>query len=79
MIQKVGTSIDKMGVSNILRKTFVRNFQTIETSSASVNGKVYHRFWKIMEHAKPTKIIGMTYDALGNAIPQSKTNFDMLA
>lgn len=75
MLNKVGTYFDKMGVNNLVKKTFVRNLQTIHTTEASVGGKVYHRAWEIEQYGQPKRIIKMNYDKDGKAIKGSKIDY----
>lgn len=77
MIKKVGTAIEQFGKNTLVYKSFVRNNQYINTTSAYIDNKLFHRTWDIVEVGK-RKILKQSYNA-NIPIPKSRTCLDIKA
>lgn len=77
MIKKVGTAIEQFGKNTLIYKSFVRNNQYIDTISAYIDNKLFHRTWDIVEVGR-RKILKQSYNA-DIPIPKSRTSLDIKA
>lgn len=75
MIQKIGTVIEKLANNKLVYKSFKRNQQYINTTSAYIDGQLFHRNWDIVELGR-RQIIKQNYNA-GSPIPRSKNKLDL--
>ena len=75
MIQKIGTVIEKLGNNKLVYKSFKRNQQYINTTSAYIDDKLFHRSWDIVEIGK-RQIYKQNYNA-GSPIPGSRNKLDL--
>ena len=77
MIKKVETAIEQLGKNTLVYKSFVRNNQYIDTTSAYIDNKLFHKTWDIVEVGK-RKILKQSYNA-NIPIPKSRTSLDIKA
>ena len=75
MINKIIQKIEHTGPNTIIRKTFQRGLQTIDTTSAYIGDKLYHRSWKINEYKHIKKLSQSYYN--GNPIKGSQSILDI--
>lgn len=52
MLSRIWQKTETSGMNKIIEKTFQRGLQTINTKSAYIDGKLYHRVWDISEYGK---------------------------
>ena len=76
MINKIGQTIEHTGLNKIVRKSFQRNLQTIESTSAYIGDKLYFRGWRINEY-KHSRKLSQAYNA-GVPIKGSKSVLDIV-
>ena len=76
MINKIGQTIEHTGLNKIVRKSFQRNLQTIESTSAHIGDKLYFRGWRINEY-KHSRKLSQAYNA-GVPIKGSKSVLDIV-
>lgn len=77
MLNKITQKVEQVGMNKIIRKTFQRNLQTIETTSAYIDNKLYHRSWHISEYGRKQKF-AQSYNA-GQPIKNSTYKLDFYA
>lgn len=77
MLSKITTNIEQAGINKIINKSFMRNNQQINTTSAYIGDKLYYRKWDINQLGN-RKIITQTYNA-GEPIPKSLSKLDIKA
>lgn len=77
MLNKIWQKTEGIGFNNIVRKTFQRNLQTIETVSGYIDNKLYYRSWEISEYGRKQKF-SQAYNA-GHPIKGSKSVLDFYA
>lgn len=75
MIQKIGTIIENLGNNKLIYKSFKRNQQYINTTSAYIDGQLFHRNWDIIEIGR-RQIYKQNYNA-GFPIPGSRNKLDL--
>ena len=77
MLNRIGQKIEQVGLNKIIRKTFQRNLQTINSTSAYIDNKLYYRSWEISEYGRKQKF-SQAYNA-GHPIKGSKSTLDLYA
>lgn len=75
MLHKIGQRVEYIGskAHKIIKKTFQRNFQTVESKSAFYDGKLYNRSWTISDDKIKHRISQSYRD--GKPIKDSKIDF----
>lgn len=77
MLNRIGQKIEQVGLNKIVRKTFQRNLQTINSTSAYIDNKLYYRSWEISEYGRKQKF-SQSYNA-GHPIKGTKSVLDFYA
>lgn len=76
MLNKIIQKIEHTGPNTIIRKTFQRGLQTVNTTSAYIDNKLYFRRWEISEYGKLRRL-SQTYNA-GHPIKGSRSILDLV-
>ena len=74
---KIGQSVEQVGHNTLVHKSFQRGLQTIDTTSAYIEDKLFFRKWNIQE-PNHTKNIAQVYTN-GKPVKNSKHVIDYFA